>query len=226
MLTKRLPLIFMFICYGVFLTSCTGYRLRYNDNPFAQYGIKSVSIPMFLNQTTLAGVSGPMTREIFLQLSNFNKLKVYSGNFNQADAMLVGIIKSPRTLWETVRPVQSDTFGAFAPNSRGKRSDFYITTVSNLKLRLQLVLIKRPTAEELEFIKTSMGDKMKSPKILFNKTLAIDKNFNREIFDYKVNLSDGQVVNMTQNLGAQKRAIKSLAKIAALSFKEVVLDAF
>ncbi len=56
--------------------SCSGYRFQSKSNPFAQYGIRSISVPMFYNKSNFADVSGPFTREIYKTLLEFKNRDV------------------------------------------------------------------------------------------------------------------------------------------------------
>ncbi len=76
------------------LASCAGYRFQEKNNPFAQYGVKSISVPMFYNHSLFPNISAPMTKEVYQMLSSFSGLKLSSGH-EEADAVLVGIITSP-----------------------------------------------------------------------------------------------------------------------------------
>ena len=104
--------------YGLFcvlcaceLLSCAGYRLRKRENPLSNDGVRSISIPMFFNQSNIPNASSIFTREFFKIFHEFNQLKVYSGDSPQSDALLIGIITSPKRRRETFQkapPVFTD----------------------------------------------------------------------------------------------------------------------
>lgn len=221
---KKVFFFFVFLC----LNSCAGYHFKSNKNPLAQFGIHSISVPMFLNQSAIPDVSGPFAKEVRLLLQRFPGLKVWAGDCSGADACLLGIVKSPKGLVETVIPTQFDISTKMAKGATLPRADYFIPITSNIKLNLHLVLVKAPSEAEVDLFNSSLGDEIQlHPKMVFNKIIPVEWGFNREVFDRdpKIN-SDGVVVNMTQNVGSQGRTVKQMAKIAAISFKELVLDAF
>jgi len=207
-------------------TACAGYHFRSNQNPMAQFGIQSISVPMFLNQTAVTDVAGPFTKEIRLLLQRFPGLKVHAGDCSGMDACLIGIIKSPKNLVETIEPTQYDISSKMARSGTSPRADFFIPIVSTIKFKLHLVLVKSPTEAEINLFQSKIGEDIKlDPKVVFNKVIPVELSLSREVFD-RVADSDGVVVNMVQNVGSQSRTVKQMAKIAAISFKELVLDAF
>src|SRR5665648_239852 len=85
------------------ITGCSGYRFSQQENPLSQYGIQSLSVPMFYNYSNLAEFHADFTRETYRLLTNFSGLKLVNGYSRNSDAVLIGIIKSPEKLAETVR---------------------------------------------------------------------------------------------------------------------------
>ncbi len=77
----------------IFFFSCAGYQFKSKDNPFAQYGIKKIYVPMFYNHTNVPQVSASFTKEITRTLLEFKKLRIVD-NPKSADAVLVGIVES------------------------------------------------------------------------------------------------------------------------------------
>ena len=49
---------------------------------------------MFINRTNIAGLSPMMTKEIILTLNEYSGLRVYGGDHQAADAVLVGVLES------------------------------------------------------------------------------------------------------------------------------------
>jgi len=89
------------------LSSCAGYHFNTNNNPLIGYDIKTISVPMFVNRSTFPNLAGPMTKEIILALNDYSGLKVFSGNNDSADAVLIGIIESNDHFNEAVKTTQS-----------------------------------------------------------------------------------------------------------------------
>ena len=52
-----------------------------------------------------------------------------------------------------------------------KRQDFYIPGTTDITLMLQIIVIKKPTEEELTLLKSGLGDKVRlTSRIIFNET--------------------------------------------------------
>jgi hypothetical protein len=205
-----------------FLTSCAGYRFTQTDNPLSQYGVESLSVPMFYNFSSLPEVSPAMTRETYKILSGFSALKLKSG-YQNADAILIGIIRSPESLKLTTRPSSLRDAKNVAPNNVGaRRAEFYIPGATEVDLRLQVLVIKHPSEEELRLLQSELGPKIPAQgKILFNETFPLTGSFTREFYDDE----PGTVV-ATQNAGALRRAQDTMALQAAEQIRDMILYAF
>ena len=219
-------MILMLLLYG-----CSGYRFRNPTNPLAQYNINSVSVPMFQNRSTLPDVGGIMTQEIVKELCKFPELKVYPGDFKKSDAILLGIVNSKQYLRETVKSsreyhVTSENLGE---STIGKRRDFRIPAESSIALTITLILIKNPSAKELDFLLTH-GDKIiyKNPKIIFHNSYNVSAAFQREIYGELrgENQESGRSVNYTKNRGMLYQKEKEMALSLASSFREMGLYVF
>lgn len=210
-------------CFCFFLTSCAGYKAVERGNPLSQYGVKSVSIPMFFNKSALAGAASSFTSSFITLMSSYPGLKVETGFSKDNDAVLIGVVESQKTYASTVVNAQQRTVSSVAPNSLGnKRNDFYVPATSRVELRVRIMLLKKPTEAELQLLRTKYASKLRgNRKIIFNEVVTVNDTFNREIFDDKA----GQV-NFTQNYGILHRSIEKLAKQAAVNFEESILYAF
>lgn len=205
------------------LSGCSGYRFQQKSNPFAQFGIKSLSIPVFYNKSSLPNVSGIFTDEIYQTLTKFNKLRLISGDSRGADAYLIGIITSKDRAVEvesvaTVRSAQTAFEGKIDDK---KREDFYIPATNNLGLSLRLIVLKHPTEEEIKFYQTSLSEKALSSKVIFNETIQLKQSYSFKTLD-----AQGMEVLGTQNRGQQRATIKAMASSAAISFRDMILYAF
>ena len=215
--------------YFLFLTlllSCSGYRVKNNENPLAIYGIKTLAIPVFVNHSSLSKVSGPLTSEIKALMMSYMDLKVQSEYRNSTDAILLGIVESPKKKADTVKAIGSKFTTGDIEATIGERSEFFIPQRNEVKLNLRLILIKSPSAQDLELAQGKLGKYMDNhPRVIFSENLDVTAAFSREIAG---NLSpdNGGVVNFSKNKKAMNVAIRSAAKAVALNFKEVVLDAF
>lgn len=217
----------LFCLFGsLYLTSCSGYRVTNNENPLLIYGIRRLAIPVFINQSAISKVSGPITTEIKSLMMSYSGLQIDSEYTSASDAVLLGIIESPQHKSDTVRVTATKFTTGELAKSIGPRNEFYIPSRSQIDLRLRLVLIKKPSVFDMSLAQGEMGNLLgKHPRVVFQETLDLSTGFSREISD---NLSpdSGGVVNFTKNKKAQEDSIKTTAKSVANTFKEVVLDAF
>lgn len=204
------------------LSGCAGYRFQSKFNPFAQYGIKSISVPMFYNKSNFADVSGPFTKEIYKTLLEFKNLKL-STTPERADAVLIGIVESRAKRKESIvvrnRKRAEAVFGS---DSLGEeRQDFIVPSVNQIGLRLRVVVIKHPTPTEIKFFQTQFSKSVLSSKVIFNETFELSRSYNlKELRD------EGIAVLGSQNRGVEKQQIQWMAEGAAQSFKDMILYAF
>ncbi len=205
------------------LAGCSGYRFTQQENPLSQYGIQSLSVPMFYNYSNLPDVSSDFTRETYSLLMGFAGLKLRSGYNTSSDAVLIGIIKSPEKLAETLKRGSSRVANEITPKSIGdKRQKFSIPSTTNINIYLQVIVIKKPTEEELALLKSGIGDQVKlTSRIIFNETIPLAAAFTREYLD-----ESGTQVIATQNSGVQRKTLKGLSRQAAISVRDMILYAF
>ena len=207
----------------ILISGCTGYRYTQQDNPLSQYGITSLSVPMFHNYSNQPEVSNNFTRETYRLLTTYRGLKLKSGYHPESDAILIGIIKSPEPIYETLTPNSLRVAQSKAANVIGdKRQNFYIPGTTDVTLTLQIIVIKKPTEEELTLLKSGLGDKVRlTSRIIFNDTIPLRAQYAREIFD-----NEEVSVNATQNAGIQRKVIRTMAEQAAISVRDMILYAF
>lgn len=205
------------------LFGCSGYRFTQQDNPLSQYGIYSLSVPMFYNYSNLPDVSGDFTREVYKLLSGFGGLKLKSGYHEDTDAVLIGIIKTEEKMSLTLLPMSLRPAQEKAPNAIGKsREKFYIPGATNMGMKLQVIVIKKPTEEDLALLRSGIGDKIKvNSKIIFNEVVSVAGSYAHEVLD-----NPGTQVVGTQNLGVQRKTLKTMAEQAAANVRDVILYAF
>ena len=178
---------------------------------------------MFFNYSNQPEVSNNFTREIYRLLSSYHGLKLRSGYHSESDAVLIGIIKTPEKVRDTLIPgnlrVAQDKAGKAIGD---QRQDFYIPGTTYVNFLLQIIVIKKPTEEELTLLKSGLGDKVKlTSRIIFNETLPLRSSFTREIFD-----EEAVSITATQNAGIQRKVTKTLAEQAAISVRDMILYAF
>jgi len=207
----------------ILVASCSGYRFSQTSNPLAQYGVDTLSIPMFYNFSSMPEVSSNFTRETYKLLSGFTGLKLKSGWSENSDAVLIGIIRSPETMAQTVKSSNLRVAQSVAPTTLGKaRPEFYIPGGSSLSLSMQVVVIKRPTPEELQLLQSEMGPQVATgAKVIFNEKFMLNSSFTRELFD-----GEAGNVAATQNAGALRRAKDTMGEQAAEMIRDMILYAF
>jgi hypothetical protein len=207
----------------IFISGCSGYRYTQQDNPLSQYGITSLSVPMFHNYSNQPEVSNNFTRETYRLLTTYRGLKLKSGYHPESDAILIGIIKSPEPIYDTLTPNSLRVAQSKAANVIGdKRQNFYIPGTTDVTLTLQIIVIKKPTEEELTLLKSGLGDKVRlTSRVIFNDTIPLRAQYAREIFD-----NEEVSVTATQNAGVQRKVIRSMAEQAAISVRDMILYAF
>jgi hypothetical protein len=208
----------------LFITGCSGYRYTQQDNPLSQYGIESLSVPMFHNYSNQPEVSNHFTREVYRLLTTYPGLKLKSGYHEDTDAVMIGIIKTPQTIFESVSPMNFRVAQDRARKAIGtKRQKFSIPGTSDVIFLLQIIVIKKPTEEEISLLRSGLGDKVRlTSRIIFNDTLPLRAQYTREIFDLK----EGVDITATQNSGIQRKVIRNMAEQAAANVRDMILYAF
>jgi hypothetical protein len=212
----------MFLLF-LLLFSCSGYRFSQLENPLSQYGIRSLSVPMFYNYSNLSEIHSDFTRETYRLLTEFSGLVLNSGYKTSSDAVLIGIIRSPEKIADTIKPMNIRLAQGRASQAIGsQRQNFNIPGSSDVSLYLQVIVIKKPTPEELVLLKSEMSDKIvPNSRIIFNELLPLRISYTREVLD-----QEGVQVVATQNQGIQRKTFKNLSEKAAISIRDMILYAF
>ena len=207
----------------VVLSACSGYRFSQQENPLSQYGIRTLSVPMFYNYSNIPEIQSDFTKETYRLLTGFSGLKLKSGYHSDSDAVLIGIIKTPEKVTETIRASNLRLAQDKARNAIGKtRQNFYIPGTSDIRLYVQIIVIKKPTEQELALLKSGIGDQIQSnSKIIFNDLVPLSTQYTREVLD-----NEGVQVVGTQNFGVQRKILKNLAEQAAINVRDMILYAF
>jgi hypothetical protein len=208
------------------LTSCSGYHFNTNNNPLIGYDIKTVAVPMFINRSVLPQLAAPMTKEIILALNNYTGLRVLSGDNENADAVLIGILESKDHYNEVITTTQTLFTEGDITKSIGNRSPFYYPVQTTYNFSLRIILIKRPTAEELALFTSDLGRMIKvHPKIVLEDTIGLTGNFARVASPTNTATAAGEV-NFVKNKGIFDKSLQDTCYQAAQTFKQVVLNAF
>jgi hypothetical protein len=217
---------FFYLFVLVFISGCAGYHFNTNNNPLIGYNIRSISVPMFINRSVVPNLSGPMTREIVMALKDFSGLKVTNGITGESDAVLIGIVDSAQHLEEVVQNSSTAITEGNILNSIGNRQKFYYPSASSYQLRLRIILIKRPSAEEIEFLsKNTLGLTKLHPKVVLEDEIPLSGSFTRVVADNLTPNSGGEV-NFVKNKGLFEKSLQDACVQTAKNFKQVVLNAF
>jgi hypothetical protein len=215
----------------VFLVSCSGYRLKRGENSlFYNEGIRSLAIPMFINQTMYPHVAGALTIETSKVLASVSGLTIFSGESDNADAILVGVVSSPLREAESIRTDAIKATEGTLDGSLGNRSGFFVPTSSRYKISVRYFLIKSPSSYELELLKSKVAGRLEqnlmvNPKVVFNQTFNYEGSFNREIATND-GPDSGGVVNYTKTKKFFEQSLNSIAKGAARDLRELILNVF
>ena len=208
------------------LASCAGYHFNTNNNPLIGYDIRSVAVPMFVNRSVIPELAAPMTKEIIFALNDYSGIKVFSGDHKNADAVLIGIIDSNNYYNEAVKTTQTLFTDNTIKESIGDRSPFYFPVQTSYQFTLRIILIKRPSKEELELLTTDLGEYMKvNPKVVLMDTINITGSFSRVVGETTTSNAVGKT-NFVKNKGIFEKSLQETSMNAAKTFKQVVLNAF
>lgn len=181
---------------------------------------------MFINRSVIPQLAAPMTKEITLALSNYSGLKVMSGNTENADAVLIGVIESKDHYNDVVKTTQSLFTEKDVLTSIGNRAPFYYPVQTTYNFSLKVILIKRPSKEELELFSSELGTKIAvHPKVVLMDSIDLSGNFSRVASSTSTASAPGEV-NFVKNKGIFEKSLQDTCYQAAQTFKQVVLNAF
>jgi hypothetical protein len=207
------------------LTGCAGYHFNTSNNPLIGYDIKTISVPMFINRSVLPQLAAPLTREITLALNDYSGLKVISDG-EEADAVLIGIIESSDHFNDVVRTSQTLFTDKDVAKSIGKRTSFYYPIQSAYNFKLRLIMIKRPSKEEIEMMTSELGPYVLAhPKVVLQDNIELNGSFDR-VASPTLSPNDAGAVNFVKNKGIFEKSLQDTCYQAAQTFKQVVLNAF
>ena len=221
-----LPIIILIL---LVVSSCTGYRPVQAKNPLYYYGINSVSVPQFINKTIIPSISGPITKSIFLVLSQYPGLTVYTGENSKADAILIGIIQSKDHREKVYNHGAGRHFineASSLKQSIGDRPGFYVNNESTYSVTLRLILIKNPDWQSITLAESDLGSLLlASPQVILNEALGLGGSFSHAL-DSNTGPDDGGVTNFTKTKGIYDQSLQTMGQNAADWFRSIVMSAF
>lgn len=220
--------LFKTITLAVLLTSCAGYRVRDRGNPFEQENIRTLAVPMFINKSAYSGVAPIFTRELAKLMASYPGLKIQSSSGGKEDAVLLGIIESPRRHSEAYLTTATKFTAGELKDSIGNRAQYYLPTASSYRINLRLILIKNPGEMEKELLASPIGAQVqgsKNSKVIFQQNFEYVGNFNRETKD-TINSDSGGIVNYPKTRRYFMQTVEQLAQQAARDFEDLVINVF
>ncbi len=204
----------------LWLASCAGYQVVDRSNPFRQYEVQTLAVPMFYNETVFPQINVPFYRQFIELLSKYPALTLSTSEHKSRDAVLVGILESP-----DLRSESSQSVGQIVvPQSLlGTRRQVAVPSTQQVNFSLRLLLIRNPSQTEIQLLMRDLKKvKFLSPRILFDKNIPLSSAYFNEIsFD-----AQGKQTNFTRAQGAFDRHVESLAIQAAQIFRDEILYAF
>lgn len=181
---------------------------------------------MFVNNTVYSGVSAPFTREITRLFSSFPRLKISTSSNTKSDAIVLGIINSPKRYATAMQTTATKFTAGELEESTGNRSQFYVPTASSYRVDIRVIMIKNPTTEDIRLLSSKVGGLVKNhPKVVFNQAFFYTGNFNRESKD-TITSDSGGIVNYSKTKRYFEQTLDGLAVQAARDLEDLVINVF
>jgi hypothetical protein len=213
------------------LTSCSGYRFRDQRNPLIEEGIKSISVPMFINKSSIPNASHVFTTAIVRVLADTTNIKIHMGDDRKADALLIGIIDSPKRYQDLYTKnssefVERGNDDDELSKSIGDRASFYIPTSSLFKIDIRLVLIRHPSDIDKELVNSELLPYLqRSQKIIFNHVISREWTHVRSVRGTE-NVDSAGLTNVPRSRFSFEQGLKTVSQEAANDFRDLVLNVF
>lgn len=198
----------------IFLTSCAGYQLNDYSNPLSAYGIETIKIEPFYNESNFALAGAMFADEAFNSLSEFKGLHI-TRKAGKADAVLIGIVTSEKTRKESMRSSSEVVAQNIAPTNTSNRQAFNITATNTLILNVKYYIIKDSELQKFQAIKSlknesEFKESLEKATSVFSRNIGVSSTLRREIYD-----GESSAVNYTQNQTALRRNVREMALQAA-----------
>ena len=208
------------------LTSCAGYQVKTMVNPFKYHGIHSISIPTFINKSVFPQVAATFTKDITMVLEGHEGLSVIGSEaYDKSDAILIGVIDSPSNLRNAKKASSSYFITAELEKSIWKRQPFYISKSTTLNLSVRLILIRKPSKEEIKLLTSAHPAKFSSPQVVFEEVFNLSHGVERFYAGQETTDKAGAVI-LSKNEGLVQKALKTMSKQSSVLFKELIINAF
>jgi hypothetical protein len=222
---KNVIILFFFIWLLSILEGCSGYHVKRSNNPWQQFGIHHVTIPLFQNDSLLTGINNVITSAVISELQQFSGLEISAGEDHQADALLLGIIHGPNSMNKAITTKERIFLDNRYNQSLGERRGIYLPRQQSYSVQVELILIKHPTTFDRKLLRSKLSKYMRSSKIIFRELLTVSQSITRSLWT-RDNVDNGGVVNYTQSRGTLLRSYDVAADEIARQFREMILYAF
>jgi hypothetical protein len=212
------------------LSSCSGYRFKNQRNPLVDEGIKSISVPMFINKSSIPNASHIFTKDVVDVLADSTDIRIYMGDNRKADALLIGIIDSPKRYQDLYE--KGGTFfidkdeNNEQTSSIGDRSSFFIPRYRKYSLTVRLVLIRHPSDVDKKLINSELLPYLqRSKKIVFNRIL--EREVSAELSIRGTDLVDSTgITNTSRSRYYFEASLRNTSISVANDFRDLVLNVF
>ena len=223
------------MAYG--LTSCSGHQIRYFDNPFSEYGIKTVHIRPIENNSHYPFIGHSLTVAILELYRRYDNLEVKISDDLNADAIVIGVVSqvNRKRIGSMLSQSTSDFYtenNSGISNSIGDRDDFVVKQTGYIDLNLKLMMIQRPTEADIDYAIHSRSDKsIPQATYIFKEDFELDSIVNFSIREThnesKVYDQDlGGVVNYTNSKYNLDRTIDGLVDRFSVILEKRVFNVF
>lgn len=209
----------------ILLTSCAGYKLKSKSNPFASLNIKTIAVPVFINKTSLDKISHQYATSVIEVLSEYSDLSVTAGNIVNEDAVVIGIIKSNKAGERGSFIKTHSLMTEEQKEAIGNRNAFDVPTAGEFNIIVDVVILKRPSKEEIAFFTSELGRKVSTfPNMIFSQSINVTKTFTIE--NPVGDQNSGAPVRGVQNKGKLRKSLSDSAKDFKSNFKEMISNAY
>lgn len=213
---NSLVFVIIYILVQFIFIGCSGYSVSYAKNPFSRFGIKSVSIPMFVNHTVVPDISSKFTKEMVLLLSNYRDLKILNGENVNADGILIGILSSADDLKGTFVTTEEKTLSG---SDIGSRREFKVPSKISYSIKLTVFLIKDPLYKHKEIFNEKIVSIIsKHPDVVLTGEASFSQTYDVEL--------NAESFNFVRTKGTFDKTLDTMAQNAAIHMDQVVFNAF
>jgi hypothetical protein len=203
----------------IFQLGCSGYYLKKNNNPFEQYNITSLYVPLFYNHSNLPFASAELTRAFINELMPLKGIKIVTNKAEPADAILLGIFSSTPEMSKTYRTARTALIKSEDYSNIGTREDFLVPSETKGTFNLQIMVLRAATDEQIEYLLDQKSNPFELPEMILNHRFDMSFTFERLLFS-----DEYRSVNFTQSIGNRDFAFQVKSKEVAREFRTIVLS--